>query len=57
MNDPTWYPNSYAVPPADGMPDFTKTERVRNFIKTEEQKVGDTASVQKHLKVATIKRL
>ena len=57
VNDPTWYPNSYAVPPADGMPDFTKTERVRNFIKTEEQKVGDTASVQKHLKVATIKRL
>ena len=54
--DPTWYPNSFAVPPIDGMPDLTKTSKVRHVI-VREEKYGDTSTIVKQSKITTLKRL
>ena len=54
--DPTWYPNSFAVPPIDGMPDLTKTSKVRHVIVREET-YGDTSTIAKQSKITTVKRL
>ena len=52
--DPTWYPNSFAVPPIDGMPDLTKTSKVRHVIVREET-YGDTSTIAKQSKITTVK--
>ena len=54
--DPTWYPNNFAVPPIDGMPDLTKTFKVRHVV-VRKERYGDMSTVAKQSKIRTLKRL